>query len=119
MDCCEHGSFHHTKQHNNKNEDFIMITTPTEKTNSHTPSLKGYETPKSNNKPDIIRQLVEARHRKGMTQSQVATQMGTTASAIARLESGGGKKRHSPSLRTLKMYAEAIGYNIAMTLVAL
>jgi DNA-binding XRE family transcriptional regulator len=70
-------------------------------------------------KPDIIRQLVEMRHRKGMTQSQVAIQMGTTASAVARLESGGGKKRHSPSLRTLKLYAEAIGYNIAMMLIAL
>jgi DNA-binding XRE family transcriptional regulator len=98
------------------------MTTTIEKTNSRTntpPQLKTYESTKTNNKPDIIRQLVEARHRKGMTQSQVATQMGTTASAVARLESGGGKKRHSPSLRTLKMYAEAIGYNIAMTLVAL
>ena len=96
-----------------------MITL-TEKTNSrmHANSTTQDST-RANAKPDIIRQLVEARHRKGMTQSQVATQMGTTASAVARLESGGGKKRHSPSLRTLKMYAEAIGYNIAMTLVVL
>jgi DNA-binding XRE family transcriptional regulator len=91
-----------------------------EKTNSRTNvTANTREITKGNGKPDIICQLVEARHRKGMTQSQVATQMGTTASAVARLESGGGKKRHSPSLRTLKMYAEAIGYNIAMTLVAL
>ena len=74
---------------------------------------------KDTSKPDIIRQLVEKRHQKGITQSQVAVQMGTTASAVARLESGGGKKRHSPSLRTLKLYAEAVGYDIAMTLVAI
>jgi DNA-binding XRE family transcriptional regulator len=94
----------------------IMI----EKKQVHVKNSSSYtkDSDRFNNRPDIITQLVHARHRKGMTQSQVATQMGTTASAVARLESGGGKKRHSPSLRTLKMYAEAIGFNIAMTLVA-
>jgi transcriptional regulator with XRE-family HTH domain len=74
---------------------------------------------KMSDKPEIISKLVDARHKKGMTQSQVAVQMGTTASAVARLESGGGKRKHSPSMRTLKMYAEAIGYNIEMSLISL
>ena len=72
-----------------------------------------------NDTPQIIKDLVNMRHKKEITQSQVAIQMGTTTSAVARLECGGGKKRHSPTLRTLNLYAKALGYNIAMTLVGL
>lgn len=67
-----------------------------------------------NELPDILRILVTTRRKAKMTQAQVAVSMNTTASAVARLESGGGKKRHSPSLRTLKSYANAVGVNIVM-----
>ena len=40
-----------------------------------------------------------------MTQSDVAALMGTTQSAIARLEGGG----RAPSLRTVQRYAKAVG----------
>jgi transcriptional regulator with XRE-family HTH domain len=65
----------------------------------------------------VILQLKDIRGNKGVTQSQVAKQMCTTASSVARLESGGGKKRHSPSLRTLRLYAQCIGFNVSILLV--
>ena len=67
---------------------------------------------------DIIKQLVLVRHQLKMTQQDISSQMGTTPSAIARLESGGGKNKHSPSLRTLRNYANAINCDIEMRLVA-
>lgn len=67
---------------------------------------------------NILEQLVKARHQAKLTQADIAASMNTTASAIARLESGGGKKKHSPSLRTLRMYANALNCDIKMHLVA-
>lgn len=69
--------------------------------------------------PDVLRQLVTIRRKAKITQAQVAEAMGTTASAVARLESGGGKKKHSPSLKTLKCYASALGCDIKMEVVSL
>ena len=42
-----------------------------------------------------------------LTQAQVAEKIGTSQSAVARMESGSGK--HSPSLATLSKYADALG----------
>lgn len=53
----------------------------------------------------IARELIGARVRAGLTQSDVARLMHTTQSTIARLESG----RTMPSLRTLARYAEVTG----------
>ena len=53
----------------------------------------------------MARELIAARARMGLTQADVAQRMGTTQSAIARLESG----RTSPTLRTLQRYAHAVG----------
>lgn len=53
----------------------------------------------------IARELIGARVRAGLTQSEIAEKMHTTQSTIARLESG----RTLPSLRTLTRYAEATG----------
>ncbi len=65
---------------------------------------------------EIFKKLVEQRHKKGMTQSQVAVEMGTTASAVARFESGGGKRKHSPSLRTVRLYANSLGLDFDINL---
>jgi ribosome-binding protein aMBF1 (putative translation factor) len=51
--------------------------------------------------------LVSARHQAGLSQAEVAERMGTQIPAIARLEAGGGRQRHSPSLGTLRKYAAA------------
>jgi DNA-binding XRE family transcriptional regulator len=54
---------------------------------------------------DLAGELIAARVRAGLTQAQLAKRMGTTQSAIARLE--GGKRL--PSMTTLKRYAQATG----------
>ena len=54
---------------------------------------------------DMARELIAARSRAGLTQSDVAQRMGTTQSVIARLEGGKGV----PSMRTVQRYAKAVG----------
>jgi len=54
----------------------------------------------------LIHEMLSARSKSGLTQEAVAALMGTTKSAISRLESA---QRHSPSLTTLKKYAQAVG----------
>lgn len=43
--------------------------------------------------------------------------MGTKTSAVARLEAGGGNKKHSPSIATLQKYAQAVGCQLEIRLV--
>lgn len=57
----------------------------------------------------LFDELLRARKEAGLTQAQVAERMATTPSVIARLESGGGRQKHSPSLATLQRYADAVG----------
>ncbi|HSS06947.1 MAG TPA: helix-turn-helix transcriptional regulator [Rhodanobacteraceae bacterium] len=59
-------------------------------------------------------QMLKARSRAGLTQDAVAAKMGTTKSAISRLESAG---KHTPSLDTLKRYAKAVGCDLQVKLV--
>ena len=59
--------------------------------------------------------FLKARSAQGLTQAQVAQKIGTTQSAVARMESGSGK--HSPSLATLSKYAEALGCRLELKLV--
>jgi predicted transcriptional regulator len=60
------------------------------------------------------RELIAARARAGLTQSEVAQRMGTTQSAVARLEGG----KVAPSIRSLQRYAQAIGCRLALRLEA-
>lgn len=53
----------------------------------------------------IARELIAARARAGMSQSEVAERMGTTQSVVARLESG----KRPPSMRTVERFAQALG----------
>lgn len=62
----------------------------------------------------IVRQLLSARTKAGLTQEAVASRMGTTKSAISRLESAG---KHTPSLATLKKYADVVGCKLEVRLV--
>ena len=63
---------------------------------------------------ELAHQMIKARARAGLTQDAVAERMGTTKSAISRLESAG---KHAPSLATLKRYAEAVGCELKVRLV--
>jgi DNA-binding XRE family transcriptional regulator len=62
----------------------------------------------------LVRELLAARASAGLTQEQVAASMGTTKSAVSRLEGAGA---HSPSLSTLKRYAKAVGCDVEIKLV--
>lgn len=55
--------------------------------------------------------IVQARGRAGLTQEEVAMRMQTTQSNIARLEAG----RTTPSTRTLKKFAAAIGAHLKIS----
>jgi transcriptional regulator with XRE-family HTH domain len=63
----------------------------------------------------FLDEFLKARAAAGMSQAEIADRMGTTQSAVARLESGRG--RHSPSLATLRKYARALGYRVDLRLV--
>jgi transcriptional regulator with XRE-family HTH domain len=64
----------------------------------------------------LLDELLRARQRAGLTQAEVAERMGTKTPAVARLEAGGGSKRHSPSIATLRKYAEAVGCRLEIRL---
>jgi DNA-binding XRE family transcriptional regulator len=63
---------------------------------------------------EVISQLLKARTRAGLTQDVVAERMGTTKSAVSRLEGSG---KHAPSLLTLRKYAKAVGCELQVRLV--
>lgn len=63
----------------------------------------------------LANQLLKARSRAGLTQDAVAERMGTTKSAISRLESA--NKKHAPSVATLQRYAQAVGCELQVKLV--
>jgi transcriptional regulator with XRE-family HTH domain len=63
----------------------------------------------------FLDEFLKARAAAGVTQAEVAERIGTTQSAVARLESGRGK--HSPSIATLEKYAHALGCRLELRLV--
>jgi predicted transcriptional regulator len=57
---------------------------------------------------ELVRDLVEQRLAAGLSQTEVAARMGTSQSAVARLEAGATDARAS----TLERYAAAVGGEI-------
>lgn len=60
----------------------------------------------------LLDQMLAARKAAGMSQADVAEKMGTKATAISRLESALASGKHSPSIDTLRRYAEATGQRL-------
>jgi transcriptional regulator with XRE-family HTH domain len=60
---------------------------------------------------EVVRRLAERRQAQGLSQTEVAARMGTSQSAVARLESGGGDLR----LSTLQRYAAALDAEVGFT----
>ena len=58
----------------------------------------------------IAETLIRARMAAGMTQQDVAERMGTTQSAVARMESG-----RSVSLKSIRKFARSTGSTITLT----
>ncbi len=61
----------------------------------------------------VIEALIQARLSAKLSQAELARKTGTTQSAIARLESGS----ISPTLATLRRYAEATGAKLEISIV--
>jgi predicted transcriptional regulator len=61
----------------------------------------------------VIEEMIRTRSEAGLTQEALAERMGTTQSAIARLEGG----RVSPSVETLRRYAVAVGKTLRVEFV--
>ena len=61
--------------------------------------------------------LLEARREAGLTQADVAQRMGVSQPVLARIESSLGSRKHTPSLNTLKRYAEACGKKLVISMV--
>ena len=61
--------------------------------------------------------MLDARLAAGLTQADVAARMGTTVSAISRLESSLRSEKHSPSFATLRKYAQACGKKLVVQMV--
>lgn len=59
----------------------------------------------------LINELLSARSRAKLTQAEVARRMGTSQSAVARMESGS-----TPSLSSLREYARAVGRKVEIRL---
>jgi transcriptional regulator with XRE-family HTH domain len=66
-------------------------------------------------KYELIGEYIRARAYAKLTQAQLAKRMGTSQSAIARIESG----NRIPSVRTLLRFAEATGTRLAIKFVPL
>lgn len=62
----------------------------------------------------LVEALVSARTAANLTQAELARRLGTTHSAVARLEGG----RVSPSLATLRRYADATGTRLTVDLIS-
>ena len=65
----------------------------------------------------LLRQMLKARQKAGLSQADVANRMGTKAPAITRLESSLGNGKHSPSIATLQKYASAVGCELQIKFV--
>ncbi|MCL0034925.1 helix-turn-helix transcriptional regulator [Dehalococcoidia bacterium] len=65
----------------------------------------------------LLREMLLVRQKAGLSQAEVADRMGTKPPAITRLESSLSSGRHSPSIATLKKYAEALGCHLEIKFV--
>ena len=66
---------------------------------------------------DLLREMLKARTDAGLSQADVAERMGTKPPSITRLESSLTTGRHSPSIATLKKYADAVGCHLEIKFV--
>lgn len=57
---------------------------------------------------DIVAMLARHRRQAGLSQTEIAARMGTSQSAVARLEAG----RDDLRLSTLRRYADALGHHL-------
>ena len=61
-----------------------------------------------------LAELLRARHRAGLTQTELAERMGVSQPVVARIEGSIGSRKHAPSLATLRKYADACGQRLVI-----
>lgn len=61
--------------------------------------------------------LLNARRSAGLTQTEVAARMGVSQPVLARIEGSLGKRKPSPTLATLRRYAEACGKKLVIRMI--
>lgn len=67
---------------------------------------------------NLLHSLLQARQKAGLSQAEVAERMGTKAPAVTRLESSLSSGKHSPSIATIKKYADALDCHLEIKIVA-
>ena len=77
----------------------------------HAPVFPGFKE-MAEHRREMVARLVDARVTLGLTQTEVAARMGTSQSAVARLESGSADVRIS----TLERYAAALECTLGLRL---
>lgn len=65
----------------------------------------------------LLAKIIRLRKESGATQEEIADKMGTSTSAIGRLETNRGKHYHSPTLTTLRKYARALNYDVQLNFI--
>lgn len=68
---------------------------------------------------ELSNRMKKLRKEAHLTQDDLAKTLQTSKSTIARLETGGGRDKHSPSLKTLFKYASALGCRLDIKLTPL
>lgn len=67
---------------------------------------------------ELLDEILKARAASGLTQAQLAERIGTTQSAVARMENAlANGRKHSPTIATLRRYAAALGYRVQVRFV--
>ncbi|GBD87881.1 helix-turn-helix protein [bacterium BMS3Abin03] len=65
----------------------------------------------------LLREMLRARNKAGLTQAQIAERMGTKPPSITRLESSLTSGKHSPSLATIKKYLEVLNCRLEIKII--
>lgn len=65
----------------------------------------------------LLKEMLRARNKAGLSQAQIAERMGTKSPSITRLESSLISGKHSPSLSTIKKYLDALDYRLEIKVV--
>ena len=66
----------------------------------------------------LVRRMLSARKKAGLTQADVARRMGIKTPSVARLERALVTGNHSPSINTIKKYAKAVNCRLDIRLSA-
>jgi DNA-binding XRE family transcriptional regulator len=65
----------------------------------------------------LIAEMIKTRKMAKKTQQDVAKEMHTSQTVVARIENGFSYQKHSPTFNTLKKYAKALGCHLLIKLV--